>query len=185
DDVRRVVDACAAPGVVTARDASVTLLALLTGLRACDIIDLRLADIDWRAETISIVQHKTGNPVVLPMPELVTARLADYILTERGDASSEHVFLRRLAPHTALSGHAAIHVITTAVFTAAGVTGVKGGTRLLRHTAATRLLRAATALPTIAAVLGHASEESTGVYLTVDDERLRGCVLPVPVGARS
>jgi len=55
----------------------------------------------------------------------------------------------------------------------------------LRHTAASRLLAAAVALPTISAVLGHARIESTSVYLAVDDERLVQCVLPVPAGARS
>lgn len=184
-DVQRVVEACATPDTVTARNAAITLLALLTGLRACDIINLRLSDIDWRAGTVSIVQQKTGNPLTLPLPQLVTTRLADYVLTERPDVSGDHVFLRQLAPHTRLCDHATIHRITTVVFTAAGVTGVKGGTRLLRHTAASRLLRAATPLPTISAVLGHASEESTSVYLTIDEQRLRGCVLPVPAGARS
>ncbi|MGP9708442.1 hypothetical protein [Brachybacterium sp. AOP24-D1-21] len=40
-------------------------------------------------------------------------------------------------------------------------------------------------LPTISAVLGHASQESTNVYMSVDDQRLLQCVLPVPAGARS
>ena len=47
DDEQLVMQACAS-GVVSARDAAITLLALTTGLRACDIIALRLADIDWR-----------------------------------------------------------------------------------------------------------------------------------------
>jgi hypothetical protein len=46
------------------------------------------------------------------------------------------------------------------------------------------MLRAATPLPTISAVLGHASEESTKQYMSVDDDRLLACVLPVPEGAR-
>lgn len=41
EDAQRVVDACAS-GDVSARDGSITLLALMTGLRACDIVDLRL-----------------------------------------------------------------------------------------------------------------------------------------------
>jgi integrase len=45
-DERKVVRACAS-GVVSSRDAAITLLALSTGLRACDIIGLRLGDIDW------------------------------------------------------------------------------------------------------------------------------------------
>jgi site-specific recombinase XerD len=47
EDVSAVVRACAT-GAVTARDASITLLALTTGLRACDIIGLRLGEVDWR-----------------------------------------------------------------------------------------------------------------------------------------
>lgn len=185
DDVERVITACGSPGAVTARDAGITLLALLTGLRACDIIGLRLADIDWRAGVVGLVQQKTGNPLVLPLPNLVTARLAEYVLTERPATASDHVFVRRVAPFTRLSDHASIHRVITTVFTAAGVADPRAGTRLLRHTAASRLMAAATALPTISAVLGHARVESTSVYLTVDDERLRRCVLPVPEGARS
>jgi integrase len=56
------VHACATPAIA-ARDAAITLLAMTTGLRACDIINLRLADIDWRGQTIGIVQHKTHNPL--------------------------------------------------------------------------------------------------------------------------
>ena len=79
DDERLVVHACAS-GAVSARDAAITLLALSTGLRACDIIDLRLADIDWRGQTIAIVQQKTSNPLTVPLTALLVARLADYVL---------------------------------------------------------------------------------------------------------
>jgi site-specific recombinase XerD len=65
------------------------------------------------------------------------------------------------------------------------VSDVKAGTRLLRHNAASRLLRAAVGLPTISAVLGHASPESTNLYMSVDQDRLLKCVLDVPEDARS
>jgi hypothetical protein len=39
-------------------------------------------------------------------------------------------------------------------------------------------------LPTISAILGHASQESTNTYLSVDTDRLLACVLPVPAGGR-
>ena len=82
EDQARVVHACST-GMVSARDAAITLLALTTGLRACDLIGLRLGDIDWRAQTIGIVQQKTRNPLTLPLAPLVTAKLADYVLHER------------------------------------------------------------------------------------------------------
>jgi integrase len=171
--------------VVSARDAAITLLELTTGLRACDIIALRLADIDWRGKTIGIVQQKTHNPLTLPLPGLLAARLADYVLNERPDSGDEHVFLRSVAPHTRLADHASIYRVTAETFRKAGVADIKAGTRLLRHSAASRLLRAAVPVPTISAVLGHASPESTNTYLSVDVDRLLECVLPVPQGARS
>lgn len=184
DDEELVVGACRS-GVVSARDAAITLLAMLTGLRACDIIGLRLGDIDWRTRTVGIVQQKTGNPLTLPLPELLTTKLADYVLSERPDTVDDHVFLRAVAPHTPLADHASVYRVTADTFRKAGVTSVKAGTRLLRHSAASRLLAAGVPLATISAVLGHADADSTNQYMSVDNQRLLGCVLSVPEGARS
>jgi integrase len=183
-DLELVVQACASERV-SARDAAITLLALTTGLRACDIVGLRLADIDWHVKTIGIIQQKTHNPLTLPLPPLVAARLADYVLDERPDSGDDHVFLRSKAPHVKLADHASIYKVTADTFGKAGVTDVKAGTRLLRHSAASRLLRAGVGLPTISAVLGHASPESTNTYMSVDEDRLLECVLPLPDGVRS
>jgi integrase len=184
DDARLVVQACTS-GAVSARDAAITLLALTTGLRACDIIALRLADIDWRTQTIAIVQQKTGNPLSLPLSVLVAAKLADYVLDERPGSDDDHLFLRSVAPHTRLADHASIYQVTAGTFRKAGVTDVRAGTRFLRHNAASALLRAAVPLATISAVLGHASAESTNLYMSVDEVRLLECVLPAPTGVRS
>jgi integrase len=184
DQQQQVVQACGS-GTVTARDAAITLLALTTGLRACDIIGMRLGDIDWRTQTVSIVQQKTNNPLSVPLAGLLIAKLADYVLQDRPDSDDGHVFLRSVAPHVRLADHASIYRVTAEVFGKAGITEVKAGTRLLRHNAASRLLRAAVPLPTISAVLGHADPESTNQYMSVDTDRLLQCVLPVPTGARS
>lgn len=183
-DEERVVRACAS-GVVSARDAAITLLALSTGLRACDIVALRMGDVDWRGHTIGLVQQKTGNPLTLPLPALLLSKLASYVLDERPSSADDHLFLRSVAPHTRLNDHATVHRVTVETFRKAGVNQPKAGTRLLRHNAASRLLAAAVPLPTIAAVLGHASEESTNLYMSVDRLRLLDCVLPVPEAVRS
>jgi integrase len=182
-DADLVVRACASGLLVSNRDAAITLLALTTGLRACDIIALRMTDVDWRGQTIGIVQQKTGNPLRLPLPALVMGRLAGYVLDERARSDDDHVFLRSVAPHLRLADHATVHRVITKTFRNAGLTGVNAGTRFLRHNAASGLVRAAVPLPTVSAVLGHASEDSTNVYLSVDRDRLLECVLPVPAGA--
>jgi site-specific recombinase XerD len=102
----------------------------------------------------------------------VKAKLADYVLDERPDSSDEHVFLRSLAHYTRLADHASIYRVIADTFDKAGVLDVRAGTRFLRHNAASRLIRAGVPLPTISAVLGHASSESTNVYMSVDEVRL-------------
>jgi integrase len=104
---------------------------------------------------------------------------------ERPSSTDDHLFLRSKAPHTRLGDHATVHRVTVETFRKAGVNQPKAGTRLLRHNAASRLLAAAVPLPTISAVLGHASEESTNLYMSVDRPRLLDCVLPVPEAVRS
>ena len=184
DDVRHLVIAACASDIVCARNAAITLLALPTGLRASDIVDLRLSDVDWRGKTISIVQQKTHNPLTVPMTELLAVKLADYVLYDRPQVSDDHLFLRHAGPYVGLGGHAAIYKVTVGAFRTAGVADSKAGTRLLRHNAASQMLRAATPLPTISAVLGHASEESARQYMSVNEGRLACCVLPMPEGAR-
>ena len=84
-----------------------------------------------------------------------------------------------------MTDHASVHRVTVTTFQKAGVATAKAGTRRLRHNAASRLLAAAVPLPTISAVLGHASAESTNLYMSVDRERLLECVLPVAECVRS
>ncbi|OOK72156.1 phage integrase family protein [Mycobacterium kansasii] len=118
-DEELVVRACAS-GVVSARDAAITLLALTTGLRACDIVALRIGDVDWRGHTIGIVQQKTGNPLTLPLPALLLGKLASYVLDERPSSGDDHLFLRMKAPHTRLNDHATVHRVTVETFRKAG-----------------------------------------------------------------
>ena len=175
-----VVAACL-DGSVDARDAAVTLLALTTGLRACDIVALQLADVNWHSMTLAIVQSKTGNPVTVPMQPAVAEAMARYVLDCRPESAHGNVFLRSPAPHGPFRDHSAIYDITRRTLAKAGVDG--GGCRLLRHSAASRMLRAGARLPVISAVLGHASPDSTDVYLEADEEAMRACVLPLPKAA--
>lgn len=180
-DKEKVIDACVA-GWVSARDAAVALLALSTGLRACDIVSLRLGDIDWRSFTISLVQQKTGNALTLPMTGLLAEKLGVYLLDERPRVDHDYVFTRSVAPFTRLSGHASVHRLISKVFRQAGAETSNVGASLLRRNVASRLLAAGTPLATISAVLGHSSPDSTSIYLSTDMSRMRECVLPLPLG---
>ena len=49
------------------RDRAIILTAATTGLRACDLIRLRISDIDWRKGEIRLCQKKTGRTVYVPL----------------------------------------------------------------------------------------------------------------------
>lgn len=166
------------------RDKSIILLSLMAGMRACDIVSLRIPDIDWNCETVSFIQQKTGNQVFLPLLPALGNAISKYIVSERPRTETDHLFVRRLAPYHPLSGHSSCYCIIKNAFRLAGIDlgGRICGTRLLRHSAASGMVRREVPLGIVSAVLGHADPESTDVYITTDDRKLRECVLPmVPV----
>ena len=162
------------------RNYAMFLLALRTGLRSIDIINLKLGDIQWKSNTIEIVQAKTGTPLVLPLLTDVGNAIADYILNGRPDSQLPYLFLRTQAPYRKLSGHSACYWISCKMMKAAGIRQGKGdrkGFHCLRHSLAARLLSEETPLPIISSILGHRDKDSTKVYLSTDLEHLRACAL--------
>ena len=76
-------------GEVTFRDGAIVLLGLSTGICACDVIRLKLSDLDWKMETITFRQRKTGNVVHLPLTVKVGNAIARYIAQERPTAPND------------------------------------------------------------------------------------------------
>lgn len=181
DDEEEAIAAACCCGRATARDSAITLVALTTGLRGGDIARMRVSDVRLEDMTLAITQHKTGNPVVLPLAPAVAEAIVRYATEERPDNGEDRLFLRAVAPHTPIASAATVYNAISRVMRAAGI-GHGGGSRLMRRNAATKMLGAGAATPVISAVLGHASPESTNVYIGRDDARMRECVLPLPKG---
>lgn len=161
------------------RDKSIILLALRTGLRSIDILNIRLTDIDWINDTITIPQSKTGVAFKLPLTTDVGNALSAYLLDERPDTNTPRVFVRSIAPFTPLSGHSACYAVVRRAFHRAGIRvgSERKGIHLLRHSAASRMLSKGIPITTISSLLGHADKASTEIYLTTDRDRLRECAL--------
>jgi integrase len=165
---------------VSLRDKAIILLSWHTGLRACDIVKIRMEDIDWINDTISIVQSKTGTPLILPLIADVGNALSTYILNERVQTRDDpSVFLRTHAPYTGLSGHSVCYAIVRRAFASAGIRAgtQRKGTHLLRHSAASRMLAKGVPITTISSMLGHSDKSSTDAYLSTDETRMRECAL--------
>lgn len=162
------------------RNLAMLLLALRTGLRSVDIVNLKLGDIHWKSNTIEIVQEKTGIPLVLPLLSEVGNAIAEYILNGRPLSQETHIFLRSQAPYRKLSGRSTCYAIGHKIMKEAGIRQGKNdreGFHCLRHSLAARLLSEETPLPIISSILGHRDKDSTKVYLSTDLAHLRSCAL--------
>lgn len=168
-------------GNVTHRDAAIILLGLSTGIRACDLINLKLSDIDWINETISFKQSKTGNTVCLPLTTLVGNAIANYLSEERPKTNNDFLFVRQLAPFDSLSDHASCYAVVERVFSRARINKNNRifGMHMLRHNAASTMVKNEVSIAIIAAILGHANTDTTDIYITTDESRLKECVLPM------
>jgi len=161
------------------RDYAMFSLMATYGLRACDIVALRLDNIAWRTGRIRICQTKTGNPLELPLTPEVAYALYDYLRGVPRYGTYREVFLRVRAPSGILKPTA----VTEAFQCWSRKSGLAipfQGTYCLRHAYALRLFRHGLPLKTIGDLLGHRSTESTTAYIRLATEDLREVPLPVP-----
>lgn len=166
-------------GSLSSRDKAIILLALRTGLRSVDILSIRIPDIDWINDTITVTQSKTGRTLQIPLTADVGNALSAYLLNERASADTPYVFLRSQAPFTVLSGHSACYAVLRRAFLQAGIRvgSERKGLHVLRHSVASRMLSKGVPVTTISTLLGHAHKASTDRYLATDQERMRECAL--------
>lgn len=173
------IDTCIKERKISLRDAAIVTVGLSCGIRACDLIRLQLTDIDWDNETIQFKQSKTGNVVCLPLTERVGNALFRYITEERPKINSNYLFLRSFAPYEPFADHAACHSIVSKIFRIAGINSDDrmSGMHMLRHNAASTMVKNEVLIETIAAILGHATPDTTDIYITTGVKRLKECVL--------
>lgn len=158
------------------RDAAVVRLLLRLGLRAAEVAALDLDDIDWRLGQLT-VRGKGQHEARLPLPQDVGRAVAAYLRHGRPPASTRSLFVRSRAPYTRIRSGAVSHLAQTAL-RRVGVAA--GGSHLLRHTAATELLRSGASLPEIAHVLRHRHIDTTAIYAKVDLGSLAAIARPWP-----
>lgn len=162
------------------RNFSIALLMAVYGIRAGDITELKLADIDWDNSHLGIVQNKTQVRLNHQLTEFCGRALADYLLNERLDTGSKYLFLKEKGGSlSATSVSTMIH--TGFIHCKIKINGRKHGSHSLRHSLASNMLQQGISILEISHVLGHESVETTqNCYAKVDINHLRMCELEVP-----
>lgn len=179
-EVERLISSCDVTNACGIRDRAVLLFLARLGLRAGDTVALRLDDIAWNEGTIRLA-GKSRRQTRLPLPQDVGDALHEYISRARPPVNSDRVFLRVRAPHQPLGGSSSISHIVDAALKRAGITTAPSrGAHVLRHSAATSMLRAGGTLDSISFMLRHRSANTTAQYAKVDINMLRQLSRPWP-----
>jgi integrase/recombinase XerD len=179
-DVERLIVSCDLTKTHGIRDKAILLLLARLGLRAGDIFGMRLDDVMWDEGALRVC-GKGRREVQLPLPQDAGDALLDYLERARPLVKDDRIFLRSSAPYRAFTGPCAISGVVKLALKRAGITDAPSrGANLLRHSAATGMLRAGATLDAIGAMLRHRSVDTTAHYAKVDIAMLRQIAQPWP-----
>jgi integrase/recombinase XerD len=153
------------------RDRAMVEAMLLGGLRRCEVLGLRLADVQVGERRVFVVDGKGGHQRFTPMANRFFTSIGHYLDRERPASDTDRVFVvlkgrRRGRPLTA----AGLDEVLIGARRRAGLT--HGTCHQLRHTCLTRLREAGMSLEAVQAQAGHRSIESTRVYLHLTNDWL-------------
>ena len=179
-EVRAMLDACNQETCTGRRDYSILLLVARLGLRAGEVLALKLQDLDWRAGEITV----PGKGLVhdrMPLPVDVGEALAAYLRRDRPrPCESRRLFIRMKAPRRGFANPSTVSTIVRRALERAGLEPPVKGAHLLRHSLATEMLRQGGSLKEIGEVLRHRAPNTTEIYAKVDFAGLRCLALLWP-----
>ena len=179
EQVIRLIAACDGEVVARRRDRAIVLLLARLGLRAGDVAQLRLNDIEWETGSLR-VSGKSRYEVRLPLPQDVGDAIAAYLAYRPSTCPSDHVFLRNIAPFRPFRKGDGISSVVKRLMQRAGIVAPVKGAHVLRHTAATEMLRHGVPLEKIGLVLRHRGIDTTAYYAKADVKLLKQIAQPWP-----
>jgi len=154
------------------RDRAMVDAMVLGGLRRCEVLGLRLEDVNAGQRRLFVAEGKGGRQRIVPVSARLCASLAEYMRAERPPQSATRqlfVVLKGARRGEALSAAGLDQILDGA----RGRAGLERATcHQLRHTCFTRLREAGMQLEAIQAQAGHASIESTRIYLHLANDWL-------------
>ncbi|MFN8550494.1 MAG: site-specific integrase [Candidatus Obscuribacterales bacterium] len=179
--VAEILDLCDRKTHRGRRDVAILLLLSRLGLRAGEVVKLKLDDIDWELSAITIC-GKGGQVCKLPLPTDVGEAISDYIQNGRPQTNSRSIFFTVKAPIVPLTKQESVGHLVARLLVKAGIDTPRKGAHQLRHTLATEMLRQGSSLEEIGELLRHRSPQSTMIYAKVDLLSLQKLALPWPGG---
>lgn len=145
------------------------------GLRASDVINLRLADINWKAKILHVRRMKNGGFQRFPLERETAASILRYVKKVRPKCSCPNLFVTLNPPFRPIC-NASLWRITSFRFRRYGIDCHPRGPHALRYACAERLLERGLSFKEISDFLGHRGLQSVRIYTKCDIKLLRQVV---------
>ena len=184
EEVERVLAACNTDSAYGLRERAIVLLLARLGLRAGEVIRLRVEDIDWLRGCVLVRAGKTHRERSLPLSKEVGDALAMYLRDARPRSLHRELFLRWRPPFRPLCRSVSICTLVQKLLKRAGISVHRPGAHTFRHSLATGMAINGATFKAIADVLGHGSVSSTEIYAKLDLNSLSKVAMPWPGGAK-
>jgi site-specific recombinase XerD len=179
EEVNRLIAASNGTTPGRLRDRAILLMLVRLGLRSGDVAALRLNDIDWNNGTLRVT-GKGRYQVRLPLPQDVGDALLRYLDCRPANVTNDHVFMRSKAPRGPFTSGDGVSSVVKHALKRANIDAPAKGAHLLRHTAATEMLRNGVPLDQAGLVLRHRSIDMTAYYAKADVALLKQIAQPWP-----
>jgi len=155
------------------RSYMIVMLLAKYGLRANEVIKLRLDDICWDTSRIRITSSKTNKIISFPLNADVGTAIFDYIKNARPQSKNRYLVLTCTEPYKNLARSASIVQTVSNAFKNAGIKSGKRVSHRFRYTVASRVLNNEGELQDVMKILGHNHLDTSAIYTKLDHRRLR------------
>ena len=171
-DVQRLIATTVGDSARDIRDRAILILLATYGLRSGEVSGLRLEDVNWGSEKLSIARPKQRRAQEYPLVNEAGEAILRYLQKARPRCARREIFLTFKAPFRRLSQGALYHLVSTRL-SALGIHVLRRGPHSLRHACGGHLMAEGFSLKEIGDHLGHRSAFATRIYAKVDLAGLR------------
>jgi site-specific recombinase XerD len=172
DDVLRLLSQAEGDRPADIRDRAILMFLAFYGFRGGEVQCLRLEDIDWENELITVTRGKTLSTKTYPLSQQIGNAVLRYLKEVRPRSPHQEVFLSFHPPFRPLA-KGSVGAVAYRRLRTLGISLPHYGSHILRHACATHLLEEGLSLKEIGDHLGHRHPDTTRIYAKVDLTALR------------
>lgn len=178
EKIEELLDSIPRETKVEIRDYAIIIIAARLGLRINDILNIKLKNIDWKNNKITVLQTKNNNLNSFPLLKDVGWAIIDYIRDARPKCNNEYLFVKTQYPFEKMEQFNSFNKYFEKVEQDID-DNRKKGIHNLRSSLATNMLEDNIPISIIASTLGDTLEVTSKTYIKVNNNLLKKCALEV------